>query len=135
MSTGFRVTWTIDVEADSPEAAAREALRIQRKPDSTATVFDVGVPGDDPIRIDLEEAQSEKALPRWKCPCCDSPNVQVSFPTWYHETVTGPEQASADLEFVETDSEADISWWYCENCDESDNGSPVEIEYGTEVQS
>ena len=37
----FRVSWVIDIEADSAEAAAREALRIQRDPQSIATVFKV----------------------------------------------------------------------------------------------
>jgi len=37
----YRVTWVIDLEADSPEEAARKALEIQRDPDSTATVFEV----------------------------------------------------------------------------------------------
>ena len=37
----FRVSWAIDIDADSAEAAAREALRIQRDPDSIATVFTV----------------------------------------------------------------------------------------------
>lgn len=36
----YRVVWKIDVEADSFEDAAREALRIQRDPTSIATVFD-----------------------------------------------------------------------------------------------
>lgn len=39
--TAYRVTCIIDIEADSPEDAAREALRIQRDPASIATVFDV----------------------------------------------------------------------------------------------
>jgi hypothetical protein len=37
----YRITWEIDVEADTPQDAARKALRIQRKRDSIATVFDV----------------------------------------------------------------------------------------------
>lgn len=37
----YVVSWHIDVEADSPEEAAREALRIQRDADSIATVFEV----------------------------------------------------------------------------------------------
>jgi hypothetical protein len=37
----FLVKWGIDIEADSAEDAARQALAIQRDPDSTATVFDV----------------------------------------------------------------------------------------------
>jgi hypothetical protein len=37
----YRVLWQIDIEAGSPEQAARHALEIQRKHDSIATVFDV----------------------------------------------------------------------------------------------
>lgn len=35
----FLVTWTIDIEAESFEEAAIEALRIQRDPESEATHF------------------------------------------------------------------------------------------------
>lgn len=37
----YRVRWEIDIEADSPEEAAQEALAIQRDEDSIATVFNV----------------------------------------------------------------------------------------------
>ena len=37
----FRVRWEIDIDADSPEAAARQALEIQRDPNSLATIFEV----------------------------------------------------------------------------------------------
>lgn len=37
----YLVQWEINITADSPEAAAREALRIQRDPASCATVFKV----------------------------------------------------------------------------------------------
>jgi hypothetical protein len=37
----YLVTWQIDIEADTPQEAARKALLIQRKHDSIATVFDV----------------------------------------------------------------------------------------------
>ena len=37
----YKVTWEIDLEADSPEEAARLALEIHRDPESTATCFDV----------------------------------------------------------------------------------------------
>jgi hypothetical protein len=37
----YRVTWTIDIDAKSPKAAAKEALRIQRDPESIATHFEV----------------------------------------------------------------------------------------------
>lgn len=52
--TLYRVTWDIDVIADTAEEAARWALRIQRDPQSIATVFDVE--GDDgTVTIDLED--------------------------------------------------------------------------------
>lgn len=56
----YRVTWDIDIEADSPEEAAKKALEIQRRPDSIATVFDVqrklpdGRPDGYSHTIDLE---------------------------------------------------------------------------------
>ncbi len=37
----YKVTWTIEVEADSPEEAARAALATQRRSDSWATHFEV----------------------------------------------------------------------------------------------
>lgn len=39
--TGYCVTWAIDVEADTPEEAAAQALMIQRDMDSTALHFTV----------------------------------------------------------------------------------------------
>jgi len=41
MDRTYRVKWEIDLDAGSPEEAAREALAVQRDPDSTATVFSV----------------------------------------------------------------------------------------------
>jgi hypothetical protein len=37
----YLVKWEIDIDADSPLEAAKEALRIQRDPESIATVFKV----------------------------------------------------------------------------------------------
>ena len=51
----FYVEWSIDIEADTAEEAARKALAIQRKPDSTATVFKVTQDGRDQETIDLTE--------------------------------------------------------------------------------
>ena len=52
----FLVSWVIDIDADSAEAAAREALAIQRKPDSTATVFEVKAEGESKsVSVDLTE--------------------------------------------------------------------------------
>jgi hypothetical protein len=39
--TLYRVKWEIDIQADSAEEAAREALAIHRDPESIATQFDV----------------------------------------------------------------------------------------------
>ena len=36
----YKVTWTIELDADSPEEAARVALEMQRRPDSEATHFE-----------------------------------------------------------------------------------------------
>jgi hypothetical protein len=52
----YRVTWEIDLRANSPEEAAREALQIQRDPASTATVFNVS-----DVRIDLTALDEERA--------------------------------------------------------------------------
>jgi len=37
----YRVTWTIDIDADTPREAAQMALDIQRDPDSCATCFEI----------------------------------------------------------------------------------------------
>lgn len=54
---------------------------------------------------------------RWCCPCCDSRHVQVSRPAWSYET------NDYSLHFVETDGEASVMSWYCEDCGES-GGAP-----------
>jgi hypothetical protein len=41
----FRVTWEIDIEAGTPEQAAKQAFAIQRDSESTATCFDVRLEG------------------------------------------------------------------------------------------
>jgi hypothetical protein len=37
----YRVRWEIEVEAETPLAAAQKARHCQRKPGTTATVFEV----------------------------------------------------------------------------------------------
>jgi hypothetical protein len=37
----YRVTWEIDIDAESPRQAAERALEIHRDPKSIATVFEV----------------------------------------------------------------------------------------------
>ena len=49
----YRVTWTIDIDADTPREAAQRALDIQRDPDSCATCFEVTDPTA-PMTIDID---------------------------------------------------------------------------------
>lgn len=56
----YRVVWEIDAEADTPREAAEWALSIQRKPGSSAVVFDVH-DGTETTRVDLDQPESEDA--------------------------------------------------------------------------
>jgi hypothetical protein len=62
------------------------------------------------------------SAPKWQCPECKSTNVQISLPTWYTETQDG------ELTMVETDAEASIKWFFCADCDYSDDGEPDRVE-------
>lgn len=60
----FRVRWTVDVPARSPEEAARKAYEMQQDPESTATLFDVhewkkGKPGDLTVVVDVLDLMDE----------------------------------------------------------------------------
>lgn len=50
----YRVTWAIDIDADTPEDAARKALAIQRNPHSIATWFEVQH-GNSTQHVDLDD--------------------------------------------------------------------------------
>jgi len=50
-----RVTWDIDIWADSPKEAAQKARQTQLTPDNTATVFTVTPEDGDPVQVDLLE--------------------------------------------------------------------------------
>ena len=52
----YRVSWIIDIWADTPEDAARLALVTQRDPDSIATVFEVSDCGN-VHHIDAEDGE------------------------------------------------------------------------------
>jgi len=52
----YRVSWQIDLDADSPREAAEKALEIQRRPDSTATAFSVRDETGGSMEVDLDEA-------------------------------------------------------------------------------
>ena len=50
----YRVTWVIDIPAESPRAAAETARRIQLDPESSATIFDVSKhPDGNMVEIDV----------------------------------------------------------------------------------
>jgi hypothetical protein len=49
----YQVQWGIDVDADSPEEAALEALRTQRDPQSIALVFHTIDESGDGKTVDL----------------------------------------------------------------------------------
>jgi hypothetical protein len=50
----YRVLWSIEVDTDSPYHAAVEALRVQRDPESIATVFVVDdLEGDKKYMLDV----------------------------------------------------------------------------------
>ena len=60
----FRVIWQIDLDAESPEDAARQALAIHRNPDSWATHFEVRGPHGRIHDVDLGyPAESSRARP------------------------------------------------------------------------
>ena len=58
--TEYTVTWEIQIEADTPREAAKEALKIHRDPFSCSTMFEVSTPGlRSPWLIDLEVDEDE----------------------------------------------------------------------------
>jgi len=59
-----RVTWTIDLDEDTAEAAAVVALAIMRDQESAATVFDVTDEKGKTVRVDLQRDHEPHALLR-----------------------------------------------------------------------
>jgi|GEM_PF-3251141 hypothetical protein len=58
--TSYSVNWQIDIEAESPVEAARQALKIHRDRNSTATVFDIYDEDGNHTRVDLLEIEEEQ---------------------------------------------------------------------------
>ncbi len=57
----YHVTWEIDVDAENEEDAARQALEMQRDPESSATVFDVYAYPDGKVKmIDVDAPPRHK---------------------------------------------------------------------------
>lgn len=51
----YRLAWYIDIEADDPHDAARQALDIHRDPESIATIFTVIKPDGTAVCIDAAD--------------------------------------------------------------------------------
>ena len=78
----YRVVWEIDIEAVSALLAAQQALRIQRDPQSSATVFDVTGPDGHTKTVDLRPISSTKMNDSIRKTCfeelgyvCDGPGL------------------------------------------------------------
>lgn len=59
--------------------------------------------------------------PRWVCKKCGGTEVQISLPAWHRES------ADFELTYIETDTEAEPMYWWCESCQEGGRGQPDEI--------
>lgn len=60
----YRVTWEIDIDANSEREAAQAALKIQRDKESAATVFDVQAEDSSrAVHVDLN--MEEDAIDEW----------------------------------------------------------------------
>ncbi|MFI8515298.1 hypothetical protein ACIGHB_29640 [Streptomyces sp. NPDC085460] len=58
----YTVSWTIEVDADTPALAAVAALAVQRDPASWATVFTVHTTEGD-VTVDLASRQQDQRTP------------------------------------------------------------------------
>jgi hypothetical protein len=64
MENHYVVVWSIDIWAETAEEAAREALKIQKDQESTATMFFVrkgpahGVPKGEGVFVDLGQGDA-----------------------------------------------------------------------------
>ncbi len=59
----YRVVWEIDLYAETPVEAAKEAVRIQQKPDSIAHVFTVIDRNGARVNVDLDEGETQEVEP------------------------------------------------------------------------
>jgi hypothetical protein len=62
--TSYHVTWEIDLDAETPLEAARDALAIQRDSGSLATVFTVFGEDGSQSRVDITEEDDLEASDR-----------------------------------------------------------------------
>ncbi len=92
-----------------------DVLAANRSLATTVVSFEHALKLQDDLGTALLESVPDS---RWKCPKCGSTHVQVSLPTWYRETSGGT------LVMVDPDGEANVQYWYCEECEESSSGEP-----------
>src|SRR5206468_2223675 len=59
----YRVVWEIDVTAEGPEEAARQAFAAMQDPDTLARHFTVRRPGRRPVRVEVGRPSGELATP------------------------------------------------------------------------
>ena len=50
----YRVVWEIDIDAEGPEEAAREAFAAMQDPDTLARHFTVYGPDQQPVAVDVD---------------------------------------------------------------------------------
>lgn len=55
---------------------------------------------------------------KWKCPQCDSTDVEISIPAWFRES------QDHNLTHVSNDEAAEPTAWYCHGCNDSGHGAP-----------
>lgn len=69
---------------------------------------------------------------RWECSSCGGRHVQVTLPFWYRElSPENPDEYRVgSLQPVGVDEDADPMWWYCEDCEETGSGRPMEADDG-----
>ena len=58
--TSYSVNWQVEIDAESPVEAARQALKIHRDQNSTATVFDIYDEDGNSTHVDLLEIEEEQ---------------------------------------------------------------------------
>jgi hypothetical protein len=132
----FTVSWSLSVDAHDPVDAADRAWRAAflHSDRTAATLVKVtdaiggesqiidwvthqrcGVPQPEPTkRYPLAKDVNTELL--WRCQCCGSWDVQLSYPAW-HDPNNG-------YAYVSTDAEAEPTYFWCQHC-EADSGRHI----------
>lgn len=107
-----------------PITVLRDLLTFWRSFDGPATFDEIRHPAIEAAKalVDPAATTTRARVSRWRCPECGSPKVQIGLPAWHREY--GLDGEPGELEYVETDAAADVMWWYCEDCGETESGLP-----------